>query len=68
MKLRNSTKKLIYTLLFLIFINVSFAQSEPTFEDDIDDQPAAPIDDYIAGALVLATLYGFYKTKKVVKN
>ncbi|WP_269685341.1 hypothetical protein [Flavobacterium lacustre] len=68
MKIHNTTQKLLYTLLFLFFINISFAQDGPAFGDDVEDVPPAPIDDYIAGALVLASVYGFYKTKKVVKN
>jgi hypothetical protein len=68
MKIHNTTQKLFYTLLFLFFINISFAQDEPAFGDDVEDVPQAPIDDYIAGALVLASVYGFYKTKKAVKS
>lgn len=68
MKTANKIQKLFYTFLFLICINTAFAADPPDFDDDVVDVPAAPINDYIMGAVALAFIYGFFVTKKTIKT
>jgi hypothetical protein len=60
-------KKVLITLLLLLFITNSFSESnmaqssEPGFNDNVIDNPVAPIDNEIIALLGVAILYGLYK-------
>lgn len=62
-------KKVLITLLLLLFITNSFSESnmeqssEPGFNDNVIDNPAAPIDSEIIALLGVAILYGLYKIR-----
>lgn len=50
-------KSKILFILILLISNVMFSQTG--FDDDVEDVPAAPIDEWIVLALVAATFYGY---------
>lgn len=61
----NLKYKYIYAIVFLIGnFNVLFAQDTPAFADNVVDNTAAPIDNYILPMLVLALIIGAVLIRK----
>jgi hypothetical protein len=61
----NLKYKYIYAIVFLIGnFNVLFAQDEPAFDDNVIDNPAAPIDNYVLPMLVIAIIIGVVLIRK----
>ncbi|SHE83648.1 hypothetical protein SAMN05444278_106121 [Psychroflexus salarius] len=53
-------------LLFLFSFQIANSQSledEFGFEDDVNDEPAAPISNYVTFGLIIGVVYGFKKIK-----
>ena len=70
--LNTKNKKMLLVILVTLFSNVlSFAQNPSDVTDPSDpnplDAPAAPINDYIVGAIGIAFVYGYFITKKTIK-
>ena len=60
----NSFKKKIFIAsLFLLFsaINVN---AQDSFDDNVNDEPAAPIDGFIVAGLIAGSVYGIKKIRK----
>ena len=59
-------KKSIFTLtIFMTLLTVQPAMAQPEeFEEDVDDEPAAPIDDYIYYGLVTGACAGIVFLKR----
>ena len=59
-------KKSIFTLtIFMTLLTVQPAMAQPEeFEEDVDDEPAAPIDDYIIIGLIAGGFIGLTKMQK----
>lgn len=64
-------KKYQIALMYILFLVVQTVQSQDFgFDDDVQDVPQAPIDDYIIPAIamiVLFVLFTFYKRQKQTK-
>lgn len=61
----NLKYKYIYAIVIIIGnFSALFAQNEPVFEDNVVDNTAAPIDNYIIPMLVLALIIGAVLIKK----
>lgn len=61
----NLKYKYIFAIVMIIgSFSALFAQSEPVFEDNVIDNPAAEIDYYILPMLVLALIIGALLIKK----
>ena len=55
-------KKYQISLMYILFLVVQTVQSQDFgFNDDVEDVPAAPIDDYVIPAMIMMALYVFYK-------
>jgi uncharacterized membrane-anchored protein YitT (DUF2179 family) len=64
-----SIKKSIFAFTILMtFLTVQPVMAQEEFEEDVDDEPAAPIDDYIYYGLIMGVLSGIIllKRKKAV--
>ena len=64
-----SIKKCIFAFtIFMTFLTVQPVMAQEEFEEDVDDEPAAPIDDYIYYGLIMGVLSGIIllKRKKAV--
>ena len=64
-----SIKKSIFAFtIFMTFLTVQPVMAQEEFEEDVDDEPAAPIDDYIYYGLIMGVLSGIIllKRKKAV--
>ena len=61
-----SMNKLFFTITLLISNFAAFAQT--TFDDDVQDAPAAPINDWIIPGAILGCLFAFYLIKKSLKK
>jgi len=62
---QNLKLKYIYTLVFLLYsATVLFAQDPPGFTDNVIDNTAAPIDNYVIPMLVIALIIGSVLLKK----
>jgi hypothetical protein len=65
MMLQNLKHKYVYTLAFLLYnVTVLFAQDTPGFDQDVIDNTAVPIDNYILPMLALALIIGTVLLKK----
>lgn len=55
-------KQLRYTsaiVLLMLFTGLSYGQSDPfDFDDDVDDEPTAPINTYIYSAIIAGVMVG----------
>lgn len=62
---QNLKRKYIFAIIIAFgnFIAL-FAQDEPVFDDNVIDNPAAPIDNYVLPMLVLAIIIGAVLIKK----
>jgi hypothetical protein len=64
-----SIKKSIFAFtIFMTALTVQPAMAQEEFEDDVDDEPAAPIDDYIYYGLILGAVSGFVFLKRTNKT
>ncbi len=69
MKIDHKIQKIVYTFLFLICINTAFATDPPpTFEDDVVDTPAAPIDSYLWVLVAIGLIYVFLRLRTFAKE
>jgi hypothetical protein len=60
-----SIKKSIFAFTILMtFLTVQPVMAQEEFEEDVDDEPAAPIDDYIYYGLVVGALSGIILLRK----
>ena len=60
-----SIKKSIFAFtIFMTFLTVQPVMAQEEFEEDVDDEPAAPIDDYIYYGLVVGALSGIILLRK----
>jgi hypothetical protein len=50
-------------VFFLLFLEFNSTQAQTGFDDDVQDVPASPIDDYLWILLVLGTAYVFWKLR-----
>lgn len=63
MKTTSKTLKTFVLLIsFFLFTSVSFAQIPP-FDDDVDDEPGAPINSLVVVGLIAGAAYGIKKLK-----
>jgi len=64
-------KKYQISLIYILFLVVQTVQSQDfSFNDDVEDVPAAPIDDYVIPAALLVLVLVFiinYKRYKATK-
>ena len=58
-------KKIVTVLLFVFIFTNTYALEQPTFGDDVQDNPVAPINDYLPHALFTAVALGWYFFRKV---
>lgn len=58
-------KKIVTVLLFVFIFTNTYALEPPTFGDDVQDNPVAPINDYLPHALFTAVALGWYLFRKV---
>jgi len=59
-------KKYQISLMYILFLVVHTAQSQDFgFEDDVQDVPAAPIDNWVAPAVFITILLVFLYQKKL---
>ena len=56
-------KTLVLLIGFFMFTSVSFAQLPPGFDDNVDDEPAAPIHSLVIVGLIAGAAYGIKKLK-----
>jgi hypothetical protein len=62
-------KKYQISLMYILFLVVHTAQSQDfAFEDDVQDVPAAPIDNWVAPAVFITILLVFLYQKKLKFN
>jgi hypothetical protein len=65
MKIQNSHYITLILVLLLIFISVEAqAQGLPIFDDDVDDEPVAPINGLIALGFAVGGYLGIRKVKE----
>ena len=59
-------KWILFFVVFVCSTISTFAQDEPTFEDDVLDNPppTAPIDFWIFPMIILGLLYAYFFLKK----
>lgn len=57
---------MILAILLLFPFQTLLAEEE--FPDDVQDVPAAPIDNFIIIAIVIALAFAFYFLKKIERN
>lgn len=71
MKKLNRTKIKYQLVLILVFL-AQFVQAQPGFDDgdDVEDVPAAPIDDWVVPAILITILlvFLFLKNQKKMKK
>ena len=69
MKKLNSTR-IKYQFIVIVLFLTQFVQAQPGFNDgdDVEDVPAAPIDDWIFPMLLLGIAIIIYHTKKKQYN
>lgn len=70
--LNTKNKKMVLAIIVVLFYNVlSLAQNPSDVTDPSDtnplDAPAAPINDFILGAIGMAFVYGCFVIKKTIK-
>ena len=61
-----SIKKSIFAFTIfttLLFVQPAIAQPED-FEEDVDDEPAAPIDDYVIVGLIAGSFLGLTRSQR----
>jgi hypothetical protein len=60
-----SIKKSIFAFtIFMTFLTVQPVMAQEEFEEDVDDEPAAPIDDYIIIGLIAGGFLGLTKMQR----
>ena len=60
-----SIKKSIFALtIFMTALTVQPAMAQEEFEEDVDDEPAAPIDDYIIIGLIAGGFLGLTEMQR----
>lgn len=59
----NLTKTLFLASLFLI-LSTTIASAQDTFPDDVNDEPAVPIDGFVISALIAGSILGIRKLRK----
>ena len=60
-----SIKKSIFAFtIFMTLLTVQPAMAQEEFEEDVDDEPAAPIDDYIYYGLAIGAISGIKFIRK----
>jgi hypothetical protein len=69
MKSINIANKKVFFLFLIVFVCSTlstFAQDEPTFEDDVVDNPppTAPIDFWLLPMIILCLLYAYFFLKQ----
>lgn len=60
------TKETLLFLTFLFILGINTLKAQPSFDDDVDDEPVASISDYTGVAFLLGTItacYILYKKK-----
>jgi hypothetical protein len=59
-----------YQLLLTLVILTQFVQAQPSFDDgdDVQDVPAAPIDDWIIPMIIIVLVMVFFYFKKENKH
>jgi hypothetical protein len=68
MKISNTIRKVVYTFFLFLCLNLAFAVTEPVFDDDVVDAPAAPIDSNLIWLGIVGTLYaGYYFIQGEIK-
>ena len=64
-------KQLRYTsaiVLLMLFTGLSYGQSDPfDFDDDVDDEPTAPINTYIYSAIIAGVMVGITYLKPRIR-
>ena len=64
----NIRKKVFFaSLFFVMFTSVASAQLDeepPVFDEDVNDEPAAPIDAYLFAGLIAGSFLAIRKLKK----
>jgi hypothetical protein len=62
--------KFLIVIVLLLSNVVCFAQdgTGTGFDDNVADVPAAPINQWVFVAIIVAVLYGYKSIKKTVKN
>ncbi len=65
MKKLNSTR-IKYQFIVIVLFLTEFVQAQPGFDDgdDVEDVPAAPIDDWLIPLIVLGLIFMFFYLKK----
>ena len=63
-------KNITFQIIVVLFFVTQWVQAESGlgFDDDVQDVPAAPIDDYLIPAIILISLYVFYTLNKYRKK
>ena len=63
--MKKNTQIFTYLFFVLVISTTSAQNDQPTFEDDVQDNPVAPINDYLPHALFTAVALGWYFFRKV---
>ena len=56
-------KKLFVASLFLLFSTIN-VNAQDSFDDNVNDEPAAPIDGFIIAGLIAGSVFGIKKIRK----
>ncbi len=63
--MKKNTQIFTYLFFVLVISTTSAQNDQPTFEDDVQDNPpAAPINDYLPDALLSAVALGWFFVRK----